>query len=88
MNASIKKWPVGGPILGPLDALETIRKGTRFPPMTSRAGGQDRDDRAAIVNHRAMPDINLQHMIAVMLLDGAVTFKASHDFRRMRDPKW
>jgi len=88
MNASIKKWPVGGPILGPLDALETIRKGSAFAAddvaqLVVRIG----DDRAAIVNNRAMPDINLQHMMAVMLLDGAVTFKASHDFRRMRDPK-
>jgi 2-methylcitrate dehydratase PrpD len=85
MNTSIKKWPVGGPILGPLDALDTIRKGSPF-------GAEDvaklvvriPDDRAAIVNDRAMPDINLQHMVAVMLLDGTVSFEASHDFRRMR----
>jgi 2-methylcitrate dehydratase PrpD len=44
-------------------------------------------DRAAITNNRSMPDINMQQMIAVMLLDGGVSFKSSHDFKRMRDPK-
>jgi 2-methylcitrate dehydratase PrpD len=33
-----------------------------------------------------MPDICLQHLCAVMLLDGIVTFESSHDERRMRDP--
>jgi 2-methylcitrate dehydratase PrpD len=34
-----------------------------------------------------MPDICMQHMCAVMLLDGTVSFKSSHDEKRMRDPK-
>ncbi len=88
MNASIKKWPVGGPILAPLDALDTLRQGNAFTAgdvakLVVRIG----EDRAPIVDNRAMPDINLQHMMAVMLLDGAVSFKAAHDFRRMRDPR-
>ncbi len=88
MNTSIKKWPVGGPILGPLDALETIRTSAGFTADdVAKLVVRIPDDRAAIVNDRAMPDINLQHMIAVMLLDGAVSFAASHDFRRMRDPR-
>jgi hypothetical protein len=32
-----------------------------------------------------MPDINLRHMIAVMLMDKTVTFKSSHDVARMKD---
>ena len=34
-----------------------------------------------------MPDINMQHMCAVMLFDGYVTFKSSHDEKRFRDRK-
>ena len=34
-----------------------------------------------------MPDICMQHMCAVMLLDGTVSFKSSHDEKRMRDPQ-
>jgi 2-methylcitrate dehydratase PrpD len=32
-----------------------------------------------------MPDICMQHMCAVMLIDGVVTFASSHDEQRMRD---
>jgi len=33
-----------------------------------------------------MPDICLQHMIAVMLLDKTASFRAAHDKPRMADP--
>jgi 2-methylcitrate dehydratase PrpD len=33
-----------------------------------------------------MPDISLQHMIAVMLLNGTVTFQTAHDKELMHDP--
>jgi 2-methylcitrate dehydratase PrpD len=29
----------------------------------------------------------VQHLLAVMLLDGTVTFAAAHDFARMKDPR-
>ena len=41
---------------------------------------------ASIVNNREIPDICLQHMVAVMLLDKTATFKAAHDTARMQDP--
>ncbi len=42
---------------------------------------------AALVTNREMPDICMQHMIAVMLVDKTATFKAAHDKARMRDPE-
>ena len=42
---------------------------------------------ANTVNNRNMPDICMQHLCAVMLLDGTVTFQSSHDEKRMRDRK-
>jgi 2-methylcitrate dehydratase PrpD len=42
---------------------------------------------ANTVNNRNMPDICMQHMCAVMLLDGTATFKSSHDLRRMQNRK-
>jgi 2-methylcitrate dehydratase PrpD len=42
---------------------------------------------ANTVDNRAMPDICMQHMCAVMLIDGKVTFASSHDEKRMRDRK-
>jgi 2-methylcitrate dehydratase PrpD len=38
---------------------------------------------AALVNNREMPDISLQHMVAVMLLDKTASFRAAHDKPRM-----
>ena len=43
-------------------------------------------DEATIVNNREMPDICLQHMVAVMLLDKTVILRAAHDIARMKDP--
>jgi 2-methylcitrate dehydratase PrpD len=43
-------------------------------------------DEAAIVNNREIPDICLQHMAAVMLLDKTVSFASAHDKERLRDP--
>ena len=39
----------------------------------------------SIVNNREIPDICLQHLIAVMLVDRTVTFKSAHDKARMTD---
>jgi len=33
-----------------------------------------------------MPDICLQHLVAVMLIDQTVSFRAAHDTARMQDP--
>jgi len=35
-----------------------------------------------------MPDICMQHLCAVMVIDGTVSFKAAHDERRMRDRRF
>ena len=40
----------------------------------------------SVVNNREMPDICLQHMIAVMLIDKTATFRSAHDKARMQDP--
>ena len=39
----------------------------------------------AVVDNREMPDICLQHMVAVMLLDKTASFRAAHDKARMQD---
>src|SRR4029077_2787024 len=41
---------------------------------------------AYTVNNRDMPDICLQNLVAVMLLDKTVSFHAAHDKARMQDP--
>src|SRR5258708_16055729 len=43
-------------------------------------------DEANTVSNRDIPDICLEHMLAVMLLDKTVTFQSVHDKARMKDP--
>lgn len=38
------------------------------------------------MNNRDLPDICLQYMVAVMLLDKTASFAAAHDKPRMQDP--
>jgi len=86
LNASVKRWSVGSPIQAPLDSLSVLLKENSLRPddvvrVVVRVAHQG----ANTVDNRDMPDICMQHMCAVMLLDGTVSFKSSHDEKRMRD---
>lgn len=86
-RTNVKKWTVGSPIQAPLDALQIILKRRPFEPgdvksVTVRVATSE----ASLVTNREMPDICMQHMIAVMLVDKTASFKAAHDKARMQDP--
>ena len=86
MNTNIKRWSVGSPIQAPLDSLRDLMgehqiKAQDVARLVVRVAHQG----ANTVDNRAMPDICMQHMCAVMLIDGKVTFASSHDEKRMRD---
>ena len=87
MRTDVKKWTVGAPIQAPLDALDTLLKREKFSAaQVGKVVVRVATDEAAIVNNREIPDINLQHLLAVMLVDGTVSFKSAHDLPRMTDP--
>lgn len=85
-GTAIKPYAVGYPIQSALDALFTI---------TSAHGVTGADvagvvaklptDGAGVVNNRSMPDVNIQHCIALALVDGAVSFASTHSYERMGD---
>lgn len=86
-RTNIKKWCVGSPIQAPLDALDTLIKRHSFTAdqvksVVVRVATRE----ATIVDNRSLPDICLQHLIAVMLVQRTVTFKAAHDASLMNDP--
>ncbi len=88
MATNIKRWSVGSPIQAPLDAVDLLMRehGLRardVEQLVVRVAHQG----ANTTNNRAMPDICMQHLCAVMLLDGTVSFKAAHDDKRMRDAR-
>jgi len=86
-RTNIKKWPVGSPIQAALDALAILHKQHPFDSAQVRqVSVRLATDEAAIVNNREIPDICLQHMVAVMLLEKTVTFASAHDLERLKDP--
>jgi 2-methylcitrate dehydratase PrpD len=86
-RTDIKKWTVGSPIQPALDALEILQKRRPFEAdEVERVTVRISATGARTVNNREMPDISLQHMIAVMLLDKTASFHAAHDKPRMQDP--
>lgn len=88
MGTSIKRFPVGAPIQAAAEALLLIKERRDIPPQSvKKVVVRLPKDGAETVNNRQMPDINLQYIMAVMLLDGALTFDAAHSYRRMKDKK-
>jgi 2-methylcitrate dehydratase PrpD len=82
----IKKWSTGGPIQSPLDAVVNLRKQHPFSPddvkeVTVRLS----TSAAPKVDNTVSPDLCLQYLVAVLLLDGTVSFKAAHDKARMEE---
>ena len=85
-RTNIKKWTVGAPIQAPLDALDLlIKKHNVDAEQVKKVVVRVATNEAAIVNNREIPDICLQHLVAVMLVDRTVTFKTAHDKDRMTD---
>lgn len=88
MNTNIKRWTVGSPIQAPLDSLSHLIaehkiRAADVEKLVVRVSQQG----ARTTNNREMPDINMQYMVSIMLLDGTATLEAAHDIKRMRDPK-
>jgi 2-methylcitrate dehydratase PrpD len=86
-QTTLKKWTTGGPIQAPLDALENLQKRHPFrADQVQQVVVRAATSAAYTVNNRDMPDICLQHLVAIMLIDKAVSFHAAHDKARMLDP--
>jgi 2-methylcitrate dehydratase PrpD len=86
-NTIIKKWSTGGPIQSPLEAIRLIRERRPFDPDEIRAIDVRVSTSAADkIDDSVMANLSMQYMIAVMLIDGTLSFTAAHDDARMRDP--
>lgn len=86
MATSIKRFPAGAPIQAAAAALLSIIERHRPRPedivrVVVRLPGYG----VEVVDDRHMPDVNLQYIMAVTLLDGNLSFAATHSMRRMRE---
>ena len=86
-ETAIKPYPVGYPIQAALDAFFVLhRQHGLTVENVERITVRLPEDGARVVNNRSMPDVNCQHMLALALVDGTVTFAATQSYDRMSDP--
>lgn len=87
-ETSIKKFCVGSPMQAPLEALLEIMAEHELKAHNLRClAVRLPEDRLPTVDDRHMPDINLQYILSVTLIDGQLTFEAAHSHERMTDSR-
>jgi 2-methylcitrate dehydratase PrpD len=87
-ETAIKTFSVGYPIQSPLDAILALRKQHKLTPENvRRIVVRLPTDAIGIVGDSAMPDVNCQHLVAIALVKGGVSFADSHDAQLLHDAK-
>lgn len=86
LNCSIKRWTVGAPIQAPLQVLHKLmnQHGLKARDVKELVAHMP-EKQLQVVDNWDMPDICVQHLLALMLVDGSVNFESAHDFSRMTD---
>lgn len=85
---TIKKWCVATPAQAPLDGLKALMdqhhiKGGEIAKVTAHISAAG----AKVVTDREMPNVNIQHLVALLMTDGDVSFQSAHEPARMRDAR-
>ena len=84
----IKKYPVGSPMMETVDATLTMLAKQPIPPeQIERIVVRIPESGARTVNNRRMPDVNVQYMVAAILLEGKLSFELSHDYGRFQNSR-
>lgn len=84
----VKKYPVGSPMMETVDAtLAMLSKQAIEPDEIVKVVVRIPESGARTVNNRKMPDVNVQYMVASILIDGKLTFESAHDYERFRNPR-
>jgi 2-methylcitrate dehydratase PrpD len=83
----IKKFPVGAPMQEAVEAMHRLIERHKIRAADVVKVVIRLPERAAqTVNNRHMPDVNVQYILAVTLLEGRLGFEAAHDYQRMQRP--
>src|SRR4030095_15387522 len=83
----VKKYPVGSPLMEAVDAtLALLAKHSINADGIEKVVIRIPDGGARTVNNRHMPDVNVQYMVASILIAGQLTFDLAHDYDRFRNP--
>jgi 2-methylcitrate dehydratase PrpD len=87
LGTNIKKWSAGSPAQSAIDALLHLMETRGVVAGKIKAitvhlpTGSDRT-----VDRTPAPDVNVQHLLAMLLIDRTLTFRSIHDHARMGDP--
>jgi 2-methylcitrate dehydratase PrpD len=88
MRAMIKKWTVGSPIQAAIDSAQILKRENNLKPSDiAKIVATLPDKETKIISNRNMPEICVEHLVSLMLVDGDVTLESSHDYARMTDPE-
>lgn len=85
-RTNIKRWSVGSPAQAILDSIEALLAEHR--PVRDDIAAINLHlplDGARVVDNSPMPSVCVQHLAALMIVDGTVGFQSSHDHHRMSD---
>lgn len=84
----VKKYPVGSPMMETVDAtLALLAKNPINAGEIDQVIVRIPESGARTVNNRNMPDVNVQYMVASILIEGDLTFESAHDYERFRNPR-
>ena len=84
----VKKYPVGSPMMETVDAtLALLAKQPISPAQIEKIIVRIPESGARTVNNRRMPDVNVQYMVAAILLEGKLSFELAHDYGRFQDSR-
>jgi 2-methylcitrate dehydratase PrpD len=88
MRTSIKKWTVGSPIQSVLDSVVALvaKHGITVADIKAITVSLS-PEKAGTADDRPFPDVNLQHLVSMILIDGGLTFASCHDRARLSDPR-
>ncbi len=87
MHTNIKKWSVGSPVQAVLDSLQALVVEPRLSAEEVDAVTIRMSDREShVVDGSGMPNVNVHHLAALMIIDGTVSFASAHDTSRLDDP--
>jgi 2-methylcitrate dehydratase PrpD len=87
-GTTIKKWSVGAPLQAVLDSMATLLADPAVREGNIKHIRVEMPTEALrIVDNSTIPDLCLQHLVALMIVDRGASFASVHDVARMSDPK-
>jgi 2-methylcitrate dehydratase PrpD len=87
-GTTIKRWSVGMPLQAVLDSMATLLADPAVREGRIKHIRVDMPTEALrIVDNSTIPDLCLQHLVALMIVDRGASFASVHDVARMSDPR-